>query len=256
MSKSDSRAIDKYLKKVTKIVYDSKKRSEISQELSDMIDDFTEAYMEMGMSEEEARREAVKQMGDPEETGKLFNQIYRVKYDWKLLAYMFVWAIAIRVLFNVFSDYNELPDVIYYFMSAVLLVIGIVQSVVEKWMDFPFFYAYGNNWKGFMLGNSGMLCGVGIGLIPFAPPEWFLSYSIVALFMMVQRSYMVEKRNKKEQKYLWEIATALESFDYRGKVNLAGRQVKVQIKRGSKAEKGEPLIVVGLTGYTLLVDVM
>lgn len=246
-------AIDGYLKKVTKIIYDSKKRSSIKQELSDMIDDFTEAYMEMGMNEEDARNEAIKQMGDPEETGKLFNQIYRVKYDWKILLYMLIWAFVVRGFHVVYPEWG---NYLWWFAAVFFLLSGLIQSIVEKWMDLPFLYAWAENWKGFGISNSGMMCGFGIGFMPLELPEWFLAYSIVALFMMAQRSMMVEKRNQKEQKYLWEVVTALETFDYRGKVELSGKTVKVQIKKGAKAEKGEPLIVVGLSGFTLLVDVM
>ena len=69
--------IERYLRKVTKIIYDSKKRSTVRKELADTIEDFADAYIAQGMSEEEARTAALEQMGDPEETGNLFNQIYR-----------------------------------------------------------------------------------------------------------------------------------------------------------------------------------
>ena len=47
--------IERYLRKVTKIIYDSKKRSTVRKELADTIEDFADAYIAQGMSEEEAR---------------------------------------------------------------------------------------------------------------------------------------------------------------------------------------------------------
>lgn len=67
---------------------------------------------------------------------------------------------------------------------------------------------------------------------------------------------MVEKRNQKEQKYLWETGTALKAFDYKGKVQTGDEVKKVQIKKGAKAEKGELLIIVGLDGFQIMVDKM
>ena len=249
---------DRYLKKVTKVIYDSKKRVSVSKELKDMIDDFTEAYMEMGMNEEEARDEAVKQMGDPEEIGVLFNKIYRVKYDWKMIFYMLLWAIVTRGIVGILSSSDALgwPEYVWWFVALVFLPIGLLLSVLEKLYDLPFIYAWAENWKGMGISNSGLILGCAIGCMPVSLQNCFLGFSICTVFLMLQRSYMVEKRNQKEQKYLWETVTALEAFDYKGKVQIGNQVKKVLIKKGSKAEKGEPLIIIGLDGFQILVDKM
>lgn len=48
--------------------------------------------------------------------------------------------------------------------------------------------------------------------------------------------------------------TALEDFDYQGRVNLDGNIVKVQIRRGQKAEKEEELIITGTGGFRLVAE--
>ena len=61
---------DKYLQELTKRIESSKVRKEIMREYQDHIEDCKEALMESGMSEEEAEKEAVRQMGDPGEAGR------------------------------------------------------------------------------------------------------------------------------------------------------------------------------------------
>lgn len=249
---------ERYLKKVTKIIYDSKKRASVSKELEDMIEDFMEAYMQRGLSEEEAKEEAIRQMGNPEETGLLFNKIYRVKYDWKMICYMLLWAVVTRGLIGIlgFSDALGWPVYVWWFATIIFLSIGLLLSVLEKLYDLPFIYAWAENWKGMGISNSGMVLGCAIGCMPVSLQDSFFAFALCTAFMILQRSYMVEKRNQKEQKYLWETVTALETFDYKGRVQIGDKVKKVQIKRGEKAEKGEPLVIVGLDGFQIIVDKM
>ena len=253
--------IDRYLRKVTKIIYDSKKRSAVKQELADTIEDFVDAYMTQGMSEVDARAAALEQMGDPEEIGKLFNQIYHVKYDWKMFIYTLIWNMisyfvleSLSYMYEGFGEFRQGLNPLLAIIGGVFIVIGFVDSIAEKWMDLPFFYAYGNNWNGGYLCNSGMMCGLGTGLIFPDIQKSFLTFMLVGTVIMVQRSYMTDKRNQKEQKYLWELATAIEDFDYKGNVLIGGTKIKVQAKKGTKVKNGEQLIVIGMTGFTLIVD--
>lgn len=51
---------------------------EIERELRDHIEDHTQALVELGYSEEEAREKAIEAMGDPEEIGRELNKEYPV----------------------------------------------------------------------------------------------------------------------------------------------------------------------------------
>lgn len=255
--------IERYLRKITKIIYDSKKRSSVRKELADTIEDFADAYMAQGMSEEEAIAAALEQMGNPEEVGNLFNQIYRVKYDWKMSLYMLAWFIishlvllCISITYEGVKEFLQELNPVLMIVGGMFIIVGLIVSVMEKWMDFPFFYAYGNNWNGVFLSNSGMLCGIGTRLLSLDIQNCLFPLAVVTIITMLQRSYMTEKRNQKEQKYLWELATAIEDFDYKGNVLVGEDKVKVQAKKGIKVKSGERLIVVGMTGFTLVVDKM
>lgn len=212
-----SSSIDEYLNTVARSVYDSKQRNAICRELKDTIDDFTEMYMEVGLSEEEAKNEAVKQMGNPEQTGQLFNKVYHVKYEWKVAAYMVVCAIMMKgahYLLNA-SEHTRIAEKGWWIAFFVLFTFGFALSCVEKWMDLPMFYAWTENWNGGGLRNAAMFIGISMGCLPVALVEYFMFLVIGTLLILMQRKYIETKRFQKEQKYLWKDAEALETFDYK-----------------------------------------
>lgn len=256
--------VDEYLRKVTKVVYDSKRRSDISGELRDCIEDMTEAFMEQGMSREKAETEAVRQMGSPVDAGNLFNQVYRPGVEWKMGAYILGWATIIGLLnvsgiFEIVFEFQEASWVMNL-LGVIFIVLGLIWSGIEKYLDLPFFYAWGRNWgdgRGMGgLANSGTFCGVGIGLAARNSREWLLLFLVITLLVLIQRSIITEKHNTKEQKYLWEVCIALEEFDFRGRADFNGEKVKIQMKRGEIARKGDVLLIVGMDGFTLVAEVM
>ena len=87
--------MEEYLRKVTKYVDDSSVREGIRDELRDHIEDLMSEYMEMGMEKEEAERRAVQQMGNPIDTGRMFNKVYPLKVEWKVAVYILVWAVIL-----------------------------------------------------------------------------------------------------------------------------------------------------------------
>lgn len=242
---------ENFLRKVKKVVYDSSKKESIAKELEDMIEDLTEFYINGGLDMETAQKKAIEEMGKPEEIGSLFNQIYRMKFDWKMLLYMLLWAFVSRGLHAIFPEWE---DYLWWAVAVLFMVNGIVVSVIEKWTDSDFFYAWGENWNGGGITNSGLICGIAIGAMPITFPEWIFAYVISAVFLALQRGYMVEKRNQKEQKYLWETAIALEDFEYKGKVECNGKKIKVQMKKGKAVCKNESVMIVGMNGFTLIAD--
>ena len=56
-------------------------RSLVSEEIGQHIEDQEQAYLREGMEAEAASREAVRQMGDPVETGLALDRIHRPKTD-------------------------------------------------------------------------------------------------------------------------------------------------------------------------------
>jgi hypothetical protein len=76
----------------------------------------------------------------------------------------------------------------------------------------------------------------------------------VTFLLLIERATIHRQHDLKEQKYLYETCRALEDFNCRGKVNLNGQVVKVQLPRGQAAVKDSLLLIVGLDGFTLVAE--
>lgn len=250
---------EEYLKKVTFMLDDLSMRDEIRGELSDHIEDLACAYMEQGMSLEEAERKAVQQMGNPKETGDLFNKVYHPKLEWKAALYILVWTVGMGIvnLTGVLEGISD-GDVIPWIGRAIgifFIVLGFLWSAVEKYNDYELFYAVAENWgRGTYVWNACAFLGFGIGMAADSIPQMIYVYLIMTSLTLIQRAVISEKHTKKEKEYLWKSCRALEDFDYLGKVQMEDKTVKVQIKKGEKVKKDDALMVSGLDGFRLVVE--
>ena len=78
--------MDEYLKILLDQIRCKKARPYIKRELQDHMEDQIEANMSAGMNYEQAEKEAVRDMGDPVETGISLDSIHKPQIAWKLLA--------------------------------------------------------------------------------------------------------------------------------------------------------------------------
>ena len=263
-----------YMTALMKTVKSREMKAGIKEELQDCIDDLIEAYMEDGMTRQEAEEEAIKQMGDPKETGEMFNKVYRPKFEWRSSWYMLLWiaiVVGIRCMWA-FSDtlYYGTPlwevykegVVITTLSGIVLLIPAIWLSYSEKANDLPFLWirkSPAKHWamKGLgVFGNSAAVCGVAIALMAKTLTQGILLYGFVTIVMLLQRLYIVKELVKNEQKYIYKECVALKDFDFRGPVYIVNEKHKVQLVRGTTAKKGDYLMVVKTDGFTLVVDKM
>lgn len=252
-----------YLRSLTRRIEDRTARKEIRQELLAHIEDQKEVYINSGMSEEEAEREAVRQMGDPEEVGIELNRIHRLKIDWKtavgiagfsLLGYYGI--ILLRLMWfteEVRYDADVIPGGIKFWMlGAFCLVFAIFWSAVEKYDDLPFFYGYAQSGGSNI--NSAGVCAIGISLMV---SETFWQHLILVLIMEIvmlsERYYIDTLRNRKEQRYLFCEGMAKTNIDYKGKAKIGDEFVKVRIRKHA-IQAGTPVIVVGIQGFMLVVE--
>lgn len=74
-----------YIEAATSQIRARRARDMVARELTAHIEDQTAFYREQGMSEEEAGKEAVRQMGDPVGVGISMDRIHRPKTDWKMI---------------------------------------------------------------------------------------------------------------------------------------------------------------------------
>ncbi|WP_181995507.1 FtsW/RodA/SpoVE family cell cycle protein [Clostridium sp. AM58-1XD] len=90
--------LSEYLGSVTDQIRCKKARGYISEELACHIEDQKEAFIEDGLTEEEALKESLRQMGDPVSVGVEMDRIHRPRPDWKLLAFISIFSIVGLIL--------------------------------------------------------------------------------------------------------------------------------------------------------------
>lgn len=86
--------MDEYLKLLLEQIRCTKARPYIKQELQDHMEDQIAENMKAGMDHEQAEKEAVRDMGDPVETGISLDSIHRPQAAWKLLGIIIFISIA------------------------------------------------------------------------------------------------------------------------------------------------------------------
>ena len=86
--------MDEYLKTLLEQIRCKKARPYIRQELQDHIEDQIEANIHAGMNYEDAEKEAVRDMGDPVETGISLDRIHKPQIAWKLLVMVILLSVA------------------------------------------------------------------------------------------------------------------------------------------------------------------
>jgi len=255
---------NEYMKSMMKTVLSHKYKEGIKRELQDCIDDLREAYMEEGMSEEEAEEEAVRQMGDPFETAEMFNEVYQPRFEWRVAAYMLLWIIlAAFIKWGIEESFGETlaSEVGNAVVGIIFITFSIVLSYIEKTGDFPFLWIKITPTKHWampgLLGvftNSGSIAGIGIGFMAKNTSQVIILYGIVTITMLLQRLYVEMEQTKIEQEYLYKDCIADKEFDFEGPVYIGTEKHKVRIVRGQKAQRGDYLVIIGMKGFTFVVD--
>ncbi len=118
-----------YIEAATSQIRARQARDMVARELAAHIEDQAACYREQGMSEEEAGKEAVRQMGDPVEVGISMDQIHRPKTDWKMilmLAFLCGLGLCLQLVIN--------RDIVraMYMENAAELSLGLFSGVTRS----------------------------------------------------------------------------------------------------------------------------
>ena len=138
--------MDEYLKTVTEQVRCSKMHDSIAEELKDHILDQAEAFEEEGTDHEKALELAVKEMGDPVETGVALDRIHRPRMSVEMLvlvSLISVLSLAFYGMMLMMTEQNPITGAGYWVHQQVkytvvgfvlmLLVYRLDYSMLEKW---------------------------------------------------------------------------------------------------------------------------
>lgn len=188
---------EEYLRLLSREISDSSIRKKIQEELANHLEDQIEAYVLEGESTEVAVEKTIEQMGNPSTVGRQFNKIYRKYFDWKILLYCFCWTMVFKAvaLVGVGGGLPQEAINIIRYAGIGLLLLSFVWSAVEKWLDLPLLYAWGNNWNGGAIANSGLLAALGIVMLDVDLKMTFIITVGVLLIIGVERAIIATKKS-------------------------------------------------------------
>ncbi len=131
--------INKYLDEVCELVRNKRVHEGIREEITSHIEELTQDYMYVGLSEEESIRKAIEQMGPAEVVGKDLNKIHKAAPDWILLGLTSAFiSIGLFVLWFIQSN-NFLShgyNTNYLSNSVIYMAGGIITAVVLMKIDY------------------------------------------------------------------------------------------------------------------------
>lgn len=158
-------SMEEYVSTLLAQIADPRARIDIEQEIRQHLEDQINCYRKDGMNEEDAMELAVKDMGDPVQTGVELNHIHRPKTAWRMV--LLILIISFLVLALKCTYYHNVFDssmALYYcHRELVFSCIGITLMLGINYLDYS---RIGKHGRGFMLFVLG-----GIVLGTFLSPE-------------------------------------------------------------------------------------
>ena len=128
--------MNEYLKVLLEQIRCKKAHPYIRQELQDHIEDQIEENVQAGMSYEYAEKEAVRDMGDPIETGISLDRIHRPQVAWKLLFLVILLSIAGILIHAVISSRVVGADASASGRYALHVMLGLALMIILYFLDY------------------------------------------------------------------------------------------------------------------------
>ena len=134
--------LDEYLETVSEQIRYTKIRSTVTEELKNHILDQAEAYEACGAFPEEAMDRAVREMGDPVETGVSLDRIHRPQMNWGIVI-----AIGLISILNIGLFYiaDLIADAYSWQRQASFIFAGFLFMLLVYRLDYSFLEKFG--WK-------------------------------------------------------------------------------------------------------------
>ncbi len=168
--------MEEYLNTVSDQIRCTKARELVTGELRDHILDQAEAYEQEGMFEEEALERAVREMGDPVETGVSLDRIHRPQMAWGLLLLVGVLgllAAGIHYMLGLSLPEAEQVGIGYFKNYMMELLIGYVLMLVVYRLDYSILSRFGKLIAaGFLAAVIGLTCLSGAGMMINGSGSW------------------------------------------------------------------------------------
>jgi cell division protein FtsW (lipid II flippase) len=124
---------ESFLHEVLHYIKSKEAKGLVNKELSYHLNMSTQELINQGMSEHEAEKKAVMQMGNPTELGTRFNKLYRQRIDWTLLA-LFI-TIILMSLLPILSIQDQYTENILM-KQTIYIVSGTVFALLVMFFDY------------------------------------------------------------------------------------------------------------------------
>lgn len=173
----------------------------VKRELQNHIEEQKEAYQSEGMPEDEALQEAVRQMGNPVDTGVQLNKLHRPKFPGKLLGVSaMLTAAGIFVQLLIYFKMRGSEDVISMinipFRTVVYNLIGFAVMACLIFIDYSFWgrYAYCLYIGYLMLTAMPWILDNIFSIVVTVNSDYGMTYFITALFPLVLAGLIYRNR--------------------------------------------------------------
>ena len=125
-----------YLELLTSQIRCKKMCPVIAREVEDHIEDQKRAFLEEGMTEAEAEKAAVREMGDPVEVGVEMDQIHRPKMPWKAILVIALMEILSGIFAAFFLQQNENYGYVAGIRQIFRIAIAFPVMIMVCYMDY------------------------------------------------------------------------------------------------------------------------
>lgn len=178
--------MEEYLETVTEQIRCTKARELVVGELRDHILDQAEAYEAEGMFEEEALEKAVRDMGDPVETGVSLDRIHRPRMDMGILVLIGLISIASIALHAVLGAYSkEIDGAGYWYLKHHIgyVMTGYVLMLLVYRLDYSILARFARPMAAVFLGL--ILIGTRLAVVTINGAKLYIMIGPLKLFMPV-----------------------------------------------------------------------
>lgn len=137
--------LDEYLGTVSEQIRYIKIRSSVTEELKNHILDQAEDYEQCGALPEEAMARAIRDMGDPVETGAALDRIHRPQMDFGILGIIGAISLLCIAFFYLMSRQISAQTMLPWHRQAMFICVGFALMLIVYRMDYSILERFG--WK-------------------------------------------------------------------------------------------------------------
>lgn len=128
---------EEYIDSVMNQIRCKKAKDMIGEEIGNHIDDQTKAFLDIGMEEDKAMELAVKEMGDPVDTGVMLDRIHRPKMAWRVLILIGIISSVSLIIQFAISKQNALALTNFAFShQLIFVIIGLASMLGIYFVDY------------------------------------------------------------------------------------------------------------------------